>query len=55
MTQPKDRGKRKIDPQAAKRLLAYVTGRYKARFLLVLFCILIAAAANVAGSLFYKS
>ena len=39
---------------AAKRLMKYVTGTYKLRFELVLFFILVSAAAGVAGSLFLE-
>ncbi len=44
----KDAGK------TAKRLLSYLTGTYKIRFLFVLICILISAIASVAGSLFLQ-
>ena len=37
-----------------KRLIAYITGKYKAQFLFVLVCILLSTAANVAGSLFLR-
>jgi ATP-binding cassette subfamily B protein len=36
------------------RLMAYVTGKYKAQFLFVLICILISAAVGVVGSLFLQ-
>ena len=37
------------------RLMGYITGEYRTRFLLVVLCILISAIANVAGSLFLGS
>ena len=37
------------------RLMGYITGEYRMRFLLVVLCILISAIANVAGSLFLGS
>lgn len=37
-----------------KRLLRYITGGYKLRFAFVLICILVSAAASVAGSLFLE-
>lgn len=39
----------------ALRLLSYVTGDYKFRFILVLFFIIFSALANIAGSIFIKS
>ncbi|MDO4288164.1 MAG: ABC transporter ATP-binding protein [Eubacterium sp.] len=41
--------------QTAKRLLSYVTGKYRTQFILVLVCIIISALANVVGSLFLQS
>ena len=37
--------------KTAKRLLGYVTGTYKAQFILVLFCILISSIASISVSL----
>lgn len=45
---PKSAGK------TIKRLMNYVMDKYKARFIFVLFCILISAVAGVAGSLFLQ-
>ena len=44
----------KVDKSTVKRLLNYVFSRYKARFFLVLICILVSAVVNVAGSMFIK-
>ncbi|MET1995654.1 ABC transporter ATP-binding protein [Enterococcus faecium] len=44
----------KVDKNAAKRLLKYVSGTYKLRFILVLLFILLSAAAGVIGSMFLK-
>ena len=41
--------------QTARRLLSYVTGKYRAQFILVLCCIIISALANVAGAMFIQS
>lgn len=40
--------------QTIKRLFSYITTKYKARFLFVLFCILLSTFAGVAGSLFLQ-
>lgn len=40
--------------KTAKRLLKYVTGRYKIRFVIVLFCILISSVATISVSLSLK-
>lgn len=40
--------------KTVKRLMSYMTGKYKAQFLLVLVFIILSAAAGVAGSLFLK-
>lgn len=53
MTQPK-RKKSGFNKGTVKRLLSYVTGTYRLRFVLVLVFILISAAASVAGSLFLE-
>ncbi len=37
-----------------KRLIAYITEKYKAQFLFVLVCILLSTAASVAGALFLR-
>lgn len=58
MTQPKE-GKKQSRMQfkkgTAKRLLGYVTGTYKLRFVFVLFMILFSSAASVAGSMFLET
>ena len=41
----------KKDLQTAKRLMKYMTGKYKFQFILVFFCILISAVATTAVSL----
>lgn len=38
-----------------KRLISYVTGAYKVRFLFVLICIALSAFAGVAGSMFFQT
>ncbi len=38
-----------------KRLLGYVAGTYKPRFVLVIICIVLSAVASVAGSLFLET
>jgi len=38
-----------------RRILSYIFGPYRWRFLLVLFCILVSAAAGAAGSMFLKT
>ena len=48
-------GKEKNPGKTALRLFSYITGGYKARFCLVLFCILLNAGANVVGSLFIET
>jgi len=45
----------KIDKGTAKRLLKYVTQKYKKQLLLVVICIIISSVANVQGSLFLKT
>lgn len=47
-------GKKKLDKKTAKRLLSYITGKYKATFLFVLICIILSALAGVASSLFLQ-
>jgi ABC-type multidrug transport system fused ATPase/permease subunit len=37
-----------------KRLITYITKKYKAQFLFVLVCILLSTAASVAGALFLR-
>lgn len=44
----------KFSGKTVKRLMDYVTGKYKIRFMAVLVCIILSAVANVAGSLFLK-
>ena len=44
----------KVEKSTVKRLLNYVFSRYKARFFVVLICILVSAIVNVAGSMFIK-
>ena len=44
----------KVEKTTVKRLLNYVFSRYKARFFVVLICILVSAVVNVAGSMFIK-
>lgn len=44
----------KVQGKTIKRLLSYITSKYKAPFVLVLICILLSAAAGVAGSLFLQ-
>lgn len=54
----KGMGRKSHGPKSAgktvKRLMNYVTEKYKARFIFVLVCILLSAAAGVAGSLFLQ-
>ena len=38
-----------------KRLISYITKKYKLNFCLVLFCIIISAIVGVLGSLFIKT
>lgn len=51
-------GRRAHGPQSpgktVRRLLSYLSGRYKAQLVMVIICILLSAAAGVAGSLFIK-
>lgn len=61
MMSPKEKGqdpspskRPTIQKKTIKRLLSYVTKKYGGRFFLVLICILISAAAGVAGSLFLE-
>ncbi|MDL2214539.1 ABC transporter ATP-binding protein, partial [Clostridia bacterium OttesenSCG-928-O13] len=56
MTQPEKNQKRKaqFSKETVVRLLKYITGTYKLRFVLVLVFILVSAAASVAGSLFLQ-
>ncbi len=44
----------KIDKKTVKRLLNYVFSRYKMRFAVVIFCIVISSVVNVAGSMFIR-
>lgn len=44
----------KNSTKTIKRLLSYIKGEYKLKFFIVLLCILISAAANVAGSMFIR-
>lgn len=58
MTQPKMKKAKKparFSKETVKRLLGYITGTYRLRFILVFVFILISAAANVAGSLFLQT
>lgn len=48
------KGASKARGKTIKRLVSYITGRYKVHLLLVIFSILLSAAANVAGSLFLE-
>lgn len=45
----------KINKTTAKRLLKYITQRYKKQLICVVICIIISSVANVAGSLFLKT
>lgn len=47
--------KNQISGKTVKRLLSYITGRYKAQFVAVFICIIISAIANVAGSVFIQT
>ena len=44
----------KLNPETAKRLFGYIAGQDKAAFAVVVVCILISTAANVAGSMFLR-
>ena len=46
--------KNKIKKGTIKRLLSYVTKKYKKQFIVVFICIIISSIANVAGSLFLQ-
>lgn len=52
MSNNKKHGKAKNPGAVIGRLLSYISSGYKLKFLLVLFCILLSAIANVAGSMF---
>ena len=55
MVKPKGAAMEKPDAATAKRLLRYIFGGgYTGRFILTLFCIIIAVAASVASSLFLQ-
>lgn len=45
----------KIDKSILKRLIKFITSRYKKQLILVVICIIISSVANVAGSLFLKT
>ena len=45
----------KINKQTAKRLLKYITSKYKKQLIFVVICIILSSVANVAGSLFLKT
>lgn len=45
----------KIDKSILKRLVKYITSKYKKQLIFVVICIIISAIANVAGSLFLKT
>ena len=45
----------KFDKETLKRLLKYVTSKYKKQLILVVICIFVSSVANVAGSLFLKT
>ena len=45
----------KINKQTAKRLLKYITSKYKKQLIFVIICIILSSVANVAGSLFLKT
>lgn len=53
MAQPKEKTTQ-FNKSTIKRLLWYITGTYKLRFILVLIFILVSAAVSVAGSLFLQ-
>lgn len=58
MTQPKinkEQKRMKFKKGTVKRLLQYVTGTYKLRFIFVLVMILLSSAASVAGSMFLET
>ncbi len=44
----------KLNPETAKRLFGYIAGQDKVAFAVVVVCILISTAANVAGSMFLR-
>ena len=44
----------KVDKATVKRLLSYIFDNYKGRFIVVVFCIIFSAAANVIGSVFLR-
>ncbi len=48
-------GGKKINPKSAKRLLSYVTKKYKKKLILVIICILISSIVGAIGSLFLKT
>lgn len=45
----------KIDSKTIKRLLKYITSRYKLRFIAVIVCIIVSAVVGVIGSLFLQT
>lgn len=47
--------KNKINISTIKRLMSYITGKYRVLFIVVLACILISAIASVMGSLFIQT
>jgi len=57
MTQPKNKkqSRMKFKKGTVRRLLLYVTGTYKLRFIFVLVMILLSSAASVAGSMFLET
>lgn len=44
----------KAQGKTVKRLISYITGKYKAHFVLVLVCIILSSVTGVAGSLFLR-
>jgi len=44
----------KLSVKTLKRLMSYITGPYKAQFVVVVVCIILSTVAGVAGSLFLK-
>ncbi len=44
----------KLNPKTAKRLFGYIAGQNRALFAVVIVCILVSTAANVAGSMFLR-
>jgi len=49
------RPKKQISGKTVKRLMSYITDRYKVQFFIVFICIITSAVANVAGSVFIQT